>query len=183
VAEAKKLMVAAGYPDGIDIDCTNHTGPNYGATYAEHAQLFVDQMQKSGLFRVNHRQIPYAEWLPTIFQTRDYKGLALTHPGFGGNLDSDSSIWSSYHTASGQQFRGIKDTVLEAMIDKQRTEFDADKRAGLMFEIQKYLAQKMYLIPTEGVADQFYFRWPWVRNEGWPEWNQWLANDMPKRNG
>jgi len=52
-----------------------------------------------------------------------------------------------------------------------------------MFEIQKYLAEKMYLIPTEGVADQFYFRWPWVRNEGWPEWNQWLANDMPKRNG
>ena len=74
--------------------------------------------------------------------------------------------WSSYHTASGQQFRGIKDTVLEAMIDKQRTEFDADKRAGLMFEIQKYLAQKMYLIPTERVADQFYFRWPWVLNEG-----------------
>ncbi|HZU77007.1 MAG TPA: ABC transporter substrate-binding protein, partial [Dehalococcoidia bacterium] len=143
VAEAKKLLAAAGFPDGIDIDCYAHTGLNYGPQYPESAQIMVDMMTMSGLFRVNFHKIPYADWLPTIYQTRNYKGLAMAHPGFGGNGDNDISLWSSYHTASGQQFRGIKDSQLEMMIDNQRRELDPDKRTGLMHDIQKYLAQTM----------------------------------------
>ncbi len=183
VAEAKKLMTAAGFPDAIDIDTHAHTGSNYGAQYFESAQIFNDMLNKSQLFRVRFNTPTYAEWLPTIFQQRDYRGLALVHPGFGGNKDNDISLYNSYHTGSGSNFRGIKDTQLESLIDQQRRELDVEKRKNLMYDIQKYLAKTMYLIPTEGVADSFYFRWPWVRNYGWPGWNQWLAGDYPKRNG
>ncbi len=185
VAEAKKLMTAAGFPDAIDIDTWAHTGTNYGAQYFESATIFNDMLTNSGLFKVHFHPIPYTDWLPNIYQQRNYKGLALVHPGFGGNGDNDLSLYGTFDSAAGLGWRGIKDPQLETMIDNQRRELDTEKRKNLMYDIQKYLAKTMPLIPTEGVADSFYFRYPWVHNYSYGPslWNVWLSKDDPKRDG
>jgi ABC-type transport system substrate-binding protein len=181
VAEAKKLMEAAGYTEPVVLETHAHAGPNYGARYQESAQIMEDMWESSGLFRVNRNRPTYADWLPRIYQQRDYKGIALAHLGFGGNNDNDISLYNMYHRNSGATYRGIADTQLEGMIERQRRELDANRRETMMHDIQKYLADKMYIITTEGVADSFYFRWPWVRNSAWPIWNRWLAADAPNR--
>lgn len=186
LAEARRLMQAAGHTQPLEIETHAHTGPNYGAAYQESAQIMVDMWNRSGLFRIRDNHPTYADWLPRIYQNRDYRGIALAHLGFGGNGDNDISLYNMYHMASGGTYRGLgdgtrNDPTVEAMIERQRREMDPERREAQMHDIQKYLAKKMYIITTEGLADSFYFRWPWIRNFGWPSWNHWIAQDAPRR--
>lgn len=183
LAEARRLLEAAGYPNGVDIDTWWHTGPNYGAQYVESAQIFNDMLQRSGLFRVRPHPITYQEYLTTVWQKRDFSGLALVLPWTGVDDDFDAGLYAMFHRKSGDLFRGLPDDQLEAMLDRQRAELDVGRRTQLMHELQRYLARKMYVIPTEGVYDVFNFVHPWVRNIGWPQHSWWLAPDAPNREG
>lgn len=186
-AEAKRLMEAAGYGSGIDIDVYSHTGPNYGAQYGTACDVFADMLQKSGLFRVNHRKIPYSEYLTLVYQTRNFTGLAAPQPLItaGGDVAHDLIIYNFYHSASlgpeGGNFRSIRDARADELVMEQRRNLDQDQRVSLNHELQRLLAEKMYCIPVDGVADTFSFRYPWVRNTAWPAWNEWLAEDTPNR--
>jgi hypothetical protein len=39
----------------------------------------------------------------------------------------------------------------------------------------------MFIIQNDGVSQSFTFKQPWLRNTSWPQWNEWLAADMPNR--
>ncbi len=57
----------------------------------------------------------------------------------------------------------VKDTKLDKMIEDQRIELDADKRRKQIYDIQRYIAEKMYYVPTV-VGSSQYGRQPWVKN-------------------
>ena len=49
---------------------------------------------------------------------------------------------------------------------KQKTEFDAKKRAAIVADIQKQLAMDWPDISWPGTAPAFTLRWPWLANDG-----------------
>ncbi len=64
------------------------------------------------------------------------------------------------------QADGTPDKTLDGMIEKQRGENDATKRASLIADIQRYISSKMYLMMDPGQSLGFTLNWPWLANYG-----------------
>jgi ABC-type transport system substrate-binding protein len=183
VAEAKKLMSAAGHANGIDMDGYMNGGNEYGtAYYHESVQIISDEMAKSGLFRVRLQRPPYAEYLPRIYQQRDFKGASINHPEFVYTAEVDLNLFNWYHSKGARRKWIGDDQKLDDMIIQQRREADDKKRLAIIHDIQKYIGGVMLTIAGDGNSGGFGFRQPWVRNGAYPENFWWIAEDAPNRN-
>jgi hypothetical protein len=54
------------------------------------------------------------------------------------------------------------------MVDKFRLEHDSEKRKSVIFDLQRYLAEKAYCLQVIGTASVFQVAWPALRN--YPVW-------------
>ena len=76
VAEAKKLLSAAGHANGFNMEGYMNGGTEYGTSvYPQRVQLTIDQWKLNLNINVNLNRPPYAEFLPNLYNKRDYKGL------------------------------------------------------------------------------------------------------------
>jgi ABC-type transport system substrate-binding protein len=184
VAEAKKLMSAAGHANGIEIDGYMNAGNEYGGPnyYFEALQIISDEMTKSGLFRVKLNRVPYAEYLPRLYQQRDFKGIALNQPEFVYTAEVDLNLFNWYHSHGTRRKWIGDDQTLDDLIMRQRRERDDEKRLAIIHDIQKHVGSKMLVVASDGNSGGFGFRQPWVRNGAYPENFWWVAEDAPNRN-
>ena len=177
LAEAKKLMEAAGYTSPVEIEGFQHNGAQYGSIYQEQGDLTVDGWNKSGLFKVKMTSLAYPQFLDQMYQKRDFKGVAVQQYDFVYN-ETDLNLFNWYHSKGGR-FHWVKgDTKLDDMIMKQRREIDAEKRTTVIHDIQKYMATVMGRFPGDGTSGGFGFQWPAVRNNAWPMYKTWLDKTM-----
>jgi peptide/nickel transport system substrate-binding protein len=182
LAEARKLMSAAGYPNGIQLNGYMNAGTEYGTTeYPTVIQITVDQWASSGLFRVNVNRQPYAVHLEDITRVRMYEGVNIQQPQFV-YVDIDLELFNFYHR-QGSRFKALPDPVVEDMVTRQRRETDPERRATIIHDIQKHMAKTMAVVPGDGVSSGFTFRSQYLRNIAWPEWNWWISPDAPRRDG
>jgi len=190
VAEAKKLMVAAGYNAAVPIDY--YTLPSAGEI-PEGDQLVIDSLQQSGLFAVNvvrsantvaHRNCRSLGQCDGIVQSSTSE-------------DVDHVIYRDYHSAGNTEGeQAYPDPRIDAAAEKQRRELDPVKRIEFLKEFQMVAAELMPAVPFIHQYTTFSFRWPWLRNytvgynqgagmpEGWPTPGghlHWLDPDMPNR--
>lgn len=82
----------------------------------------------------------------------------------GSTADPDGRIFDYYHSRSQVNPEHLKDAMLDAMIDKERTMTNQDERYKACIEIQQYVADRMYFIgfmpgPSGHEALQ-----PWIEN-------------------
>jgi len=120
----------------------------------------------------------------------DPSGYALIASSLGRNIDGaaegvtlctfaledggdDVDDWLYPHFRSGQPMNTyrLQDAQLDAMLDKQRAEFDTDARRKLGLDIQDYLVRKVnarleYLAPVRRRLT-----WGYVRNSSLPAWH------------
>jgi len=183
-AEANKLLEATGYKDGFTLPAFSNGGNNYGATYDRKVEITLDMWQKGTKIKVNQQRPMYTEWFANYYNspTRDFSDVAF----WTNNLvrpDIDQDLFSTWHSKSGATFKGFKDARVDDLIEQQRKELDPQKRISIIHDLQRYLAPKMYAIPWEPLSSSYYFRWPWLRNSGFPGYDEWLSADMPRRNG
>lgn len=180
-AEARALMSAAGYPNGIgEVDCYYATPATLGRDHGERVQITTDMWEQSGLVRPRRNDRPYVQALNDYYLNRNFKGLVLT-PEFT-YVDIDLEIFAYYHSRGNRYKLNQHDPQVDSMIERQRSELDNSKRIQIIHEFQKYMADKMYVIPWDGVSSGFTFKWPWIRNASNPGHSQWLSADMPRRN-
>lgn len=181
LAEAKKLMAAAGHPSGLDLELIFNSGPQYGAIYHERVELTADMLAKGGLFRAKQSGIVYEDYFNNYRNPpRKFSGVSFGASGSYGNLDLE--IFNSFHTEGGT-FKGFQDKKIDDLIDRQRREFDKQKRVALVHEFQKVAADEMYVIQNHAKFSTFTLKWPYLHNFSWPDWGVWLSEDMPRRNG
>ena len=64
--------------------------------------------------------------------------------------DADEYLFSYFHSDSTTNQEHLKDPKLDGMIDKQRTLVNPDERLKAVLDIQRYLADQMYMVPTVG---------------------------------
>lgn len=172
VAEAKKLLAAAGHTSAIETDINWIPEGYYGTDFPKWAETFKGFFEADGLFKLKQVNPPYAtEYLPKFYWNKaDFEGIAVgattDYPA-----DPDGHIFSYYHSKGSRQkvaFKGTDtiDPKSDAMIEAQRTELDTKKRVELIREWQRYVATTMPTVPFPGVANTFTFAWPWYGNYG-----------------
>ncbi len=178
VSEAKKLLSAAGVPNGFDMDGYMNGGSEYGTSvYPNTVQLTVDQWKLNLGVNVKLNRPPYAEFLPTYYQKRDYKGIVISQPEFTYN-EIDQELFNWYHS-KGQRYKSLPappatDPKVDDFVERQRKELDDTKRAAVIGDFQKYMADKMYTVPGDGVSGGFFFQQRWYKNSAYPAHLQWI---------
>jgi peptide/nickel transport system substrate-binding protein len=172
--EAKALLSAAGYPDGFEITSMYIGGPQLGTEFQSTVQVCDEFAAQIGI-KVNAKVIDYtAEYVPII---RDgfgkFEGWGYRAGGAPAN-DAVAYLTTVYHSKKGQQFLGFDaagngdgsgDPEIDAMLDKAQGETDSDARRDIVFDIQRRLANKMYIVPhPPAEATRFYMAWPVIQN-------------------
>jgi peptide/nickel transport system substrate-binding protein len=173
LAEAKKLLAAAGFPNGFDAPSNYVTSPELGA-HPKSAEVEDGFLRDLGI-KVKTNPINYTrEYQPNYrdgrgqFMGWGYVAAVGSHGGSAiGRLATE--FWSE----GGNAFKGFSttgqndqkgDPQLDAMFIKGRVEQDDNKRKAIVNDIQKYLAKAMYAIPQPGRAASLTAAWPALAN-------------------
>jgi ABC-type transport system substrate-binding protein len=143
--------------------------------------ITLDMWKKSGLFNVEDTNLHYELAYRDYYWTRNYVGVSVTPVNTA--VDVDLEIYQFFHSKGSLSLMNESDPRVDDFIERQRVEFDIDRRVAILHEFQKYMAKRMHTIPWDGSSSGFNFKWPWIRNFGWPAWNEWLSPDMPRRDG
>ena len=174
VAEAKRLLSAAGFPNGFETVSSYVTSGELPT--AKHAEIIDGFMTEIGLkSRVNG--LDYATQY--IRQYRDgngqYEGWAyMSTAGAPTGGDAVGALANQFWSRGGApSFHGFSisgkndksgDPQVDAMIEKARVELDTEKRRALVFDIQRYLAKPVYSLLPPGPGTGFTVAWPCIGN-------------------
>jgi ABC-type transport system substrate-binding protein len=176
IAEAKKLLAAAGFANGVEV--VGHTvgsGNPFGPNYSRQVEVQAGMPADAGI-KVNYEPVDWTtEFIPRY---RDgggrYEGVAFTSifvPAGSGRL----GLFSVFNT-SGGSFRGWSksgrtfdgDPFLNDLTNKILAEFDNEKVKDLALELQKYESEYFYQPRIMGAAKTLDLSWPAISN-----WNMW----------
>jgi peptide/nickel transport system substrate-binding protein len=152
-AEAKKLAEAAGAANLPPIKFAYVVNGGFTSPiYVQHAETTASMMNAIGI--------------KTVLVPHDYNkdfvgGGKGSRQGyfekdmvvFGSTAsytEADEFLFSYFHSKSLSNGEHLKDPMLDGMIDKQRTIVNEDERLKAIKDIEKYIAEKMYVVPTVG---------------------------------
>jgi ABC-type transport system substrate-binding protein len=197
VAEAKKLLAAAGYANGFDYDMYFSTSL-YGATYVKSAELFSSMLLDGGL-KVAMRGLPYEQfkdmyyeaYFPPSYNSGKTSGFnGIVHLANPAASTLASHLFTFVHKDGGR-FHGMSpdgknpqmgDPRLNSEIEKIRSEFDREKQVSLTHDLIRYFTSQSYYIPRPGVVKGFTLIWPALSDHVTylrpPSDNQWSGRDI-----
>jgi peptide/nickel transport system substrate-binding protein len=139
-AEAKKLLAAAGYPNGFPISMCFTT---YGSTLLVDIMQLVQKDLKAVGIDAKIDQKEYGAYIATCFYGKFDSTTFGPQTGF---LEPDNFLFGQYYPEELKNQSHINDPVVADMLVRQRRTLDIAKRRELIFEIQRYLANKQYYI-------------------------------------
>lgn len=147
VAEAKKLLAAAGYPDGFSTTY-QYTGNGYGKEHNDIAEATIAMLNAIGIKTTTDVQDYNSKYLAQTFQG-NFKGIAF---GLETSFPEGSGYVLRYFTENTQNHGKVKDPVLEKLALQQQSTMDEEKRKQIFYEIQRENAKHMYYVPSQAGA-------------------------------
>jgi ABC-type transport system substrate-binding protein len=159
VAEAKKLMEAAGYSAAKPL-----------ALEVETNQAYTDNIKMQPIIQEQVREAYFnVTGLPVVPPTdflgkRNAPGQGWTvrmwsHAAFG---EVDEFLFGFYHSTGSRNYGKWGSPELDAMIEKQRGDVTAEERKKILLDIQKELDDKMYRMGVPQ-AQLRYVAQPWLK--------------------
>ena len=174
IAEAKKLMAAAGYASGFD--ATSHY-PVQVFNLGGEAVPLDGMIQQLGIrIKLNPITDYNGEYIPKIslgqgqFEGWGYRAITGTVPI---RISETSALMAMHHPSSGGSFFGYStngkndksgDPEVIALLNKARAEANKEARKKLIFDTQRLLAKKMHSMMLPGGASGFSMAWPALKN-------------------
>jgi peptide/nickel transport system substrate-binding protein len=177
IAEAKKLLSAAGYPNGFKAPLF-WTPRQYGALYERETDIIVGMVKEIGIDAQSTPKEYQTEYIPEVYysytgdSTRGYNGFMyraeLAYP------TAVAQLFGNYHP-SGGRYRGVSpdgknakagDPKLNQMIETARKEFDTKRQIALVHDILRYAAGQVYSIPPRPAGLGIIAYWPVIANYG-----------------
>jgi peptide/nickel transport system substrate-binding protein len=174
IAEAKKLMAAAGFASGLELNSTYTRGTEYGVNF--HKEVEVRQGFGADIgIKYNNIPVDYqTEFIPKYRDSSgNYEGISYRSGPPATSSDPVAQILYWYHSKAGNSFFGFDvggkgdfsgDPKVDADLTKASQEFDTAKRQALITDLVKYLGQKQYAIQGVGGASNFDVSWPALQN-------------------
>ena len=193
LAEAKKLLAAANYPNGFDVKFFYPNAQQFDR--ANVVQPYFFYLQELGLNVIDAGQQDYTGvYIPSnrdasgAFDGIAYHSVTGTIPSV---LDPTSALVAEHHPEAGVTFHGYSvgggdgktgDPAVIEVLNKARIEMDTEKRKALAHEAQQLLAKGMWSLMEPGQADTFMLSWPAVMNQrvydsacaNWEKYQMWL---------
>ncbi len=177
VAEAKKLMAAAGFANGFKTNLY-WTPRQYGAAYEREVDIIIGMLKEIGIDAQSTPKEYQTEYIPDIY----YSYTGASSKGFNGMLyraelaypTAIAQLFGNYHP-SGGRYRGVSpdgknakggDPKLNAMIETARKEFDIKKQITQVHDILRYSAGQAYSIPPRPANLSILAYWPVIGNHG-----------------
>jgi peptide/nickel transport system substrate-binding protein len=140
LAEAKKLLAAAGYPSGFPASICFTT---YGSTVLiDQSQLLLKYLKDVGI-EAKLDQKEYGAYISTCFYG-NFPSMA-----YGPQtpfLEPDTFLYGQYYPGQPRNQSHINDPQVADMLVRQRRTADPAKRREVIYEIQRYLARQQYYV-------------------------------------
>ncbi|PYM21444.1 MAG: hypothetical protein DMD78_18650 [Candidatus Rokuibacteriota bacterium] len=139
-AEAKRLLAAAGYPNGFP---ASMCFTNYGSTLLVDVMQLVTKDLKAVGIDAKIDQKEYGAYISTCFYG---KFEAMTFGPQTGFLEPDNFLFGQYYPEELKNQSHINDPVVADMLVRQRRTSDVAKRRELIYDIQRHLAKQQYYV-------------------------------------
>jgi peptide/nickel transport system substrate-binding protein len=125
--QAKQLLAAAGYANGIDIEFMYNAA--YGDTFNTKAQLLQSQLKKVG---INLNLLPLLNGEDAQRRRNGNYQFNITPRGQGVPQDIDSYLYGMFDPKSADNYEKINDPQLTPLLEQQRQELDPNKRLTII---------------------------------------------------
>jgi len=139
-AEAKRLLAAAGYPNGFPGTMCFTT---YGSPVLVDIMQLVQKDLKSVGIDIKIDQKEYGAYIATCFYG---KFESMTFGPQTGFLEPDNFLFGQYFPEELKNQSHINDPVVADMLVRQRRTLDPIKRREIIYDIQRHLAQQQYYV-------------------------------------
>jgi peptide/nickel transport system substrate-binding protein len=139
-AEAKRLLAAAGYPNGFPGTLCFTT---YGSTILVDSMQLVQKDLKAVGIDVKIDQKEYGAYIATCFYG---KFDSMTYGPQTGFLEPDNFLYGQYYPDELKNQSHINDPVVADMLVRQRRIPDVVKRREIIYDIQRHLAKQQYYV-------------------------------------
>lgn len=159
-AEAKKLLAAAGFPDGMKVDMI--ATPGYGQVWVQAVELMQQSLKTIGVDATIKMQ-EYAAYIGTTFKGQFPGGMTMVYGLETPFTEPHDFLFNMYHPKGTRNHAGVNDAKLTEMIDKQARTVDRAERKKQIFEIQRYLAEQSYYPPVTAGIESYGVQ-PYVRD-------------------
>jgi len=157
--EAKRLLAQAGFPNGFKT--TLETTGGYGPDYLDAVQVGLSNWKKAGI-EAELKLKEYGAFVSsTIFGRFEKMGSGL----FGAWADPDGYLYRYFVPGQALNASGVNDPKLTEMIKLQRRTFNVAKRREIVYDIQRYISQHVYVIYGPSVMPVVAWE-PYVKNFG-----------------
>lgn len=196
-AEAKKMVAAAGFANGLDIEAHYINSSNYGLDFQKRITTLLNMSAEVGLKTTYYPADFATDWVPKYQDAKgDFAGLSARNLA-SGNPDVGEKAIQVFTPDAGILYTGFfsgdssfqkGDPKMTSLLMKTRAEFDQDKRVGLMKDFQRMAAETQYIAYVPGGASSFTLAWPVLRNQNIyqgevvPYVRQWLDPTKPPLN-
>jgi peptide/nickel transport system substrate-binding protein len=155
--EARRLLAEAGYPNGFKAPLTATAG--YGQDMVDAVQLVLRDLKEVGI-NAELKLQEYGAYQSTTLQGK-FEGMTMGP--FAVAWDPDDALYGPYSPEQPRNRGHVADARLTAMIKEQRRLKDFDARKKLIFDIQRYIADKQYYVFL--VSPMYTGSWqPYVKN-------------------
>jgi peptide/nickel transport system substrate-binding protein len=174
IAEAKKLMAAAGYSNGFETTSVILAGTEYGTLYPKQLEVIEGMVGELGI-KTKHNAVDYTKVFQ--FQYRDvagqFEGLSYKLGPQAAAPEATGQLVYDYHSKKstgwyGQDVNGkgdgSGDPAVDALLDKAEAEFDIEKRKQIIYEAQRYLGKAQFGVRWPGGSTGFLVAWPALAN-------------------
>jgi len=139
-AGAKRLLAAAGYPNGFPGTMCFTT---YGSPVLVDIMQLVQKDLKTVGIDVKIDQKEYGAYIATCFSG---KFDSMTFGPQTGFLEPDNFLFGQYYPEELKNQSHINDPVVADMLVRQRRTLDPVKRREIIYDIQRHLAKQQYYV-------------------------------------
>jgi ABC-type transport system substrate-binding protein len=173
LAEAKKLLAAAGLGSGATFDFYSNADNTYGPIYSRQRDLF-DGMFREGGFVPNQRLVPYGQFISNITYAytsgNGYSGAVLRASSAAATIDQ---FLNRQHHPSGSHFGGgtpdgrnakMGDPKVNDAIEKIKLETNKQRKQSMVHDLNRYFSGQVYQIPRPGQVKALTLSWPVIGN-------------------
>jgi peptide/nickel transport system substrate-binding protein len=138
--EAKRLLAAAGYPNGFPASICFAT---YGSTQlVDQMELLLRQLKDVGI----DARLDQKEYGAYQASCRIGKYDSMAFGPLTPFLEPDNFLFGQYYTGEPRNRSHVNDPVLDDLLVRQRRASDVQARRTVINEIQRYLAKQQYYV-------------------------------------
>jgi len=155
LAEARRLLAEAGYPQGLSFNIIYNGG---GTAAPRFAEVIAAQVRSAGL-TANLKPMESGVYNQADLRTGEWEGANL--PTL---VDSQfQGLFDRFHSQGPNNKVGLNDPKLDALIDATLTGKSEDARKAAARQLQEHFLQNVYYIPGIELVSGALWQ-PWVRD-------------------